>query len=370
MNTDFYRFIESDVSDLQDTFRLRNLKPKWKQLIKLSSNDYLGLSYNEACLLAGIEAAKKWGNGGQASRLVYGNYPLIEELEQALADWLGYESSLCFASGYQLNLTVLGALGNKNTQFYADKFVHNSIITGISKSDASYYRFQHNKSEHLEQLLKKHRHETEYAWIVIESVYSMDGDSAPLEEIRALAQTYNCLLYVDEAHALGVFGEKGEGLFFPHQADVLVGTFGKSFGTNGAFLACSNTFKQWLINRCGGFIYSTALSPFLTGASLQALESIKNMNDEREKLRSWSVQLRKQLGDTTIQGESPIVPWIIGSEAATLKKAQELQNEGFGVIAIRPPTVQVGASRIRFTLNTSLQKEQFQQLMDFIKCQA
>lgn len=369
MSADFYRFINTDLSDLEDKFRLRKLNQQNKQLINLSSNDYLGLSFNEACLRAGLEAAKRWGNGGQASRLVYGNYPLIEELEQALADWLGYESSLCFASGYQLNLTVLGALGDKNTQFYVDKLVHNSIITGIAKSDASYFRFQHNKADHLEQLLKKHRHKTDYAWIVIESVYSMDGDSAPLEEIRALAQAYNCLVYIDEAHALGVFGEKGEGLFFHHRADVLVGTFGKAFGTNGAFLACSNTLKQWFINRCGGFIYSTALSPFLTGASLQALEIIKSMNDERKKLNSWCVQLRKQLGENTIPGESPIVPWIIGSEENSLKKAQELQNEGFGVIAIRPPTVQVGASRIRFTLNASLQEEQFQQLMEFIKCQ-
>jgi len=365
------RFISNELENLTHSKLLRVLKPSEKELINVSTNDYLGLSRNKEIAEAGFEAALIYGAGGQSSRLVTGNHYIIEELESTLADWLEYERCLTYSSGFQLNHSVLKALGNKNTVYFIDKLAHNSLITGAVDSEAEVKRFRHNDLEHLEYFLKKENKLQKsikpIKWIIVESIYSMDGDEAPLEQLSELAKKYECELYIDEAHAIGITGKKGRGLSEKIKPTVYIGTFGKAFGTNGAFIASNKKVIDYLINKAGGFIYTTALSPFLAGATIKSLELIQNMDSERFQLLQFADSLRNSLKLEADSTRSCIVPWIIGSEIKTLEVSEKMNHAGINAIAIRPPTVPVGTSRIRFSLSASLASKDFNQVLNFIK---
>ncbi|TNE72991.1 8-amino-7-oxononanoate synthase [bacterium] len=371
MSRKFYKEIQNELELLSDKNRLRKLRMENRsEFIHLSSNDYLGLAQDKDCLNAGYEAAQQFGNGGQSSRLVSGNASIHVVLERELSEWLAYESALLFPSGYQLNTSVLSAIGTKETLFLADKQIHNSMVKGALQSQAEFKRFRHNDVKHAESILEKERSKYKFCWILVESLYSMDGDKAPLNELNKLANLYDCLLYVDEAHALGVYGEKGRGLAFPMKPDVIVGTFGKAFGSNGAFLASSADMIQYMVNKSGGFIYSTALSPFSAGAAKMALQKIMLMDAERNRLSDWSKRIRSALKEKTVEGDSPIIPWIVGSDKNALELAETLNNEGFFATAIRPPTVAEGTARIRITLTARVSDLELARLEEFIRCQA
>lgn len=364
----FQHRIDLELNEIEQKGRLRSLKQQSDGLCNVSSNDYLCLSRNTEVLEAGILAAKKFGIGGQSSRLVTGNSLIVEQLEAELATWLDYESALIFPSGYQLNHSVLKLLGDENTVFFIDKLAHNSLITGALDSKAEMHRFKHNDLKHLESLLIQHKDEEKTKWIVIETIYSMDGDLAPIQGIMELAKSYNCEVYVDEAHAFGICGEQGRGVSWPLKPTITIGAFGKAFGTNGAFLAASNRIKNWILNKTNGFIYTTAFSPLLAGATLKSLELLRTMDDERAYLTKISAELRSVISNVNSNlSQSCIIPWLIGTEEKTVQTSEILQENGFKAVAIRPPTVALNTSRIRFSLNSGLKEEEMMRLVQLLE---
>lgn len=330
-----------------------------RSLVNFAGNDYLGLSRHPALIAAARRYAEEFGSGTTASRLVAGNHPAYFDIEARLAAAKGKEAALLLASGYQTNLTVLAALADKTVlgkpaTILADRLVHHSILQGAILSGARLIRFQHNDYDHLETLLKARSGEA--LLIVSESVFGMDGDRADLVRLGELASGYGALLYIDEAHATGVLGANGFGLTAdcPNHIDVAMGTFGKALGAFGSYVACAAVLCDYLIQRCGGLIYSTALPPSVLGSIAAALSLVPSMNAERSKLAQMAEAVR---GTLRAQGwdcgasTTHIIPIIVGEEDAALHIAATLEQEGFLVPAIRPPTVPAHTSRLRLSLS-------------------
>lgn len=333
-----------------------SIQKNGKKLINFCSNDYLGLASHPEVIKRSNEFTKKYGAGSTASRLVSGNFTIHEDLEKKLATTFGYESTLLFNTGFQANATVLSTFANRNSLILADKKVHNSLLQGAILSRAELQRFRHNDYDHLEKLLKAAQSKSyNRIWIVSETVFSMDGDFNDLDLLIHLSKKYNALLLSDDAHAIGVFGANGLGLNHGKKGiDISVGTFGKAFGSFGAFVGCSAEMKDYLINYCPGFIYSTALPPAVIGALDAAVEILPTMNVERSLLKQNIKKVLsslKEAGYDTGHSNSQIIPVIIGDEDSTISVAWELEEQGVLASAIRPPTVDQGASRIRITLN-------------------
>jgi 8-amino-7-oxononanoate synthase len=358
---------------------LRSLKPVTdsgavvkegeRVLINFSSNDYLGLSRHPAVIERAREYLEQYGAGSTASRLISGTYFIHERLEEKLARFTGREAALLFNSGFQANSTILGTLAGRTDHILADKLSHNSLLQGGLLARASLHRFNHNDLRHLETLLKKYVGEGR-TLIVTETVFSMDGDRAPLGEIVELAGRYDALLFVDDAHAIGAWGAEGRGFAadFP-QIDLILGTFGKAFGSFGSFVACSKQMRDFLINFCPGFIYTTALPPPIIGAIDAALDLIPEMEDKRMEMHRLVEYCRQRLHDenfSTGTSESQIIPVIIGEEQKALELSSYLEEHGILATAIRPPTVPEGSSRIRLTISVSHTKEHIDQLLKII----
>lgn len=306
-----------------------------------------------------------------SSRLLTGNDPIYEELEAIMAADYG-RPVLLFNSGYHANLGILPALSDARTLVLADKLVHASMVDGIRLCSAEVHRFRHNDLNHLDTLLRKYAQGYERIILMTESIFSMDGDLAPLEEYVALKDRYpNLLLYVDEAHALGVRGERGLGLgeelrLLP-QIDLLVGTFGKALASMGAFVVCSEEIRKVLVNRMRPLIFSTHFPPFQAAWTKYVWEHMRSMHGERIFLRGIGERLRSTLAH--LQGsdsvsDSHIVPYIVGESKAALQKAEELRACGFFALAVRPPTVPQGSSRIRFSLTADMSEQEVQALSD------
>ncbi len=343
------------------------------ELIDFSSNDYMGLA-REACLMEGaVESMKLWGMSATGSRLMSGDLQLHHTLEAELAQFKGTEAALLFGTGYLANIGAITALINRNDVIIADKLVHASIIDGILLSKAKYHRFRHNDTEHLQELLSIHATGGKTVWIVAETLYSMDGDIAPVQALITLKKHYNAHLFLDEAHAIGVFGENSEGIVSQKAApnvDVLIGTFGKAFGSFGAFAACSNSVKHQLINHARSFIFSTALPPAIVGANLTALRLIPRLTERRKRLKEnmtlLATLLKRELG-IMAHGQSQIVPIIIGENQRCLQVAQDLMKYGFYVKAIRPPTVPKGSARLRISLTALHTNQDIHELVKALK---
>ncbi|MGE4169797.1 MAG: aminotransferase class I/II-fold pyridoxal phosphate-dependent enzyme [Candidatus Margulisiibacteriota bacterium] len=318
-----------------------------------TTNDSLGLSTHPALLESVKASFSKMGATG--SRLLGGDSPTLRELEAALAQWLSIESALVFNSGYHANTGILPALYGPGDVVFADRLCHASLWDGIALSKASLHRFAHNDLTHLETLLKKHRPNAKRAVIVAEALFSMDGDFAPLSDLVRLKHQFGAELYVDEAHSIGAYGPTGNGLVgllgLEKDIDFWVGTFGKAFGSYGAFVGCADILKHLLINKARPFIFSTALPQPVVAWNLAAIHLMPHLHSERQTLHRHSAQFRDHLPGTP--STSHIVPVITGSAASALALADRLHTEGFAVTAIRHPTVPKGTERIRLSLTAT-----------------
>lgn len=340
-----------------------------RQFVNFCSNDYLGLATHPLLRQRSEEFSQRYGTGSAASRLICGNLQCHNDLENKLADWLNTESALLFCTGYQANATILPALVDRNSLILTDKLCHNSLLHGAIASQARLLRFRHNDPDHLKLLLEKEADRYDRVFIVTESIFSMDGDRCNLPVIIPLARKYGAFVYVDEAHAIGVAGHKGRGLSETGDTDLYLGTMGKSFGSMGAFMAGSVLLRDYLINYCSGFIYSTGLSPSVVGALDAAVELIPGMDEERLKITNNARYLRTKLNDMgldTGSSDSQIIPVIVGSEQKAMSLSGHLETDGFLVSAIRPPTVPENRSRLRITVTALHDKEHMDSLLHSI----
>ena len=373
--------LQTRLAALNDANRLRRLRPwHWskgelhdadgRSLIDASSNDYLGLSQHPLVKARAAEWAERHGAGAPASRLVTGTRDITLAVEQRLADFKRCEAALLFSTGFQANTTVIPALarvGDGETAIFSDALNHASIVHGCRLARARTQVFRHNDLDHLDQLLGQFPGRK---LIVTESVFSMDGDRADLPALVQLAERHGAALYVDEAHATGVLGPQGRGLAAESGGvDVVMGTLGKAFGAFGAYIAGSRALIDYLVNSCPGFIYTTALPPAVLGAVDAALDLVPDMDQERAQLARNSQCLRDvltHLNYDTLGSSTQIIPAVIGSEADALAAAQRLENAGVLTVAIRPPTVPEGTSRLRLTLHANLGEAGMQRLLNAV----
>lgn len=346
-----------------------------RPLLNLSANDYLGLSQHPAILKAMQAALLKEGAGAGASRLVTGNRAAYAELEQAIAEWQSCEAALVFANGYMANTGVIQAVVGRDDVVFSDRLNHASIVDGILLSRAELVRYRHNDMEHLAALLHKHR-DRRRKLIVTDSVFSMDGDQAPLQELVLLKQAYGAMLMVDEAHSGGVYGSSGEGLCHElgvkDDVDIHMGTFSKAFGVYGAYLCGSRTLIDILVNKARPLIYSTALPPSLLAGIAQALILVQQEHWRRERLQAAARRFRTSLSKAGLLvgsggGGSPIVPILIGGNETALQFSAMLEERGIAAVAIRPPTVPDGTARIRFTLSAAHTDKELQGAAECIR---
>jgi len=343
-----------------------------KEYIDFSSNDYLGLSGHPRLAEESKMAIDKFGTAVCASRLLSGDLQMHHQLEEEIANFKNKEAALFFNSGYQANVGFISSLYGRGDVVFFDRLSHASIVDGVVLSQAKFFRFLHNDVLHLESLLKKERAKFKKALVATESVFSMDGDRAPLKELVRLKEKYDCEIFVDEAHATGIFGERGSGLveeeLLEEKIDFIMGTFSKALAGFGAYLAVSGKIKEYLINACRSFIYSTALPPSIIACNLASLELVKKEPHRRHSLIKAADYFRNILKSRGFQvkGESQIVPVIIGDNLKTVEFAKRLQEAGFWVLPIRPPTVPKGEARLRFSLTYDHDEEALEKLINEI----
>ena len=344
------------------------------KMLNMSSNDYLGLASNENLRQSFLQ---QYGDNfpsftSSSSRLLTGNFPVYTDLEQLIAQRFQRESVLLFNSGYHANLGILPALTTTKSLILADKLVHASMIDGIRLSQCEFFRYRHNDYEHLKNLLEKNAGKFDRTFIVTESVFSMDGDVVDLNYLVQLKKQFpNTYLYVDEAHAIGVYGKNGLGI--AEQAnviadiDLLVGTFGKALASMGAYVVCDQILKECLINQMRPLIFSTALPPFNVAWTHFIFERLPQFSKERTHLEQLSAFLRQEVEHRTqiMPSQTCIVPYILGKNDATLAKAKDLQEQGYYCLPIRPPTVPKDTSRIRLSLTADMTMDEVKQ---FVAC--
>lgn len=387
MRQSFQQTIESELEQLRSLqrFRRREVMPASpscptsdsEAMVDFASNDYLGLSRHRRLVLTMRKAAKRWGCGAGASSLVTGYLRIHQQVEETVADWLGRETCLLFGSGYLANIGILTAVADKDTQVFADRKVHASIIDGVRQSGAKLFRYQTADAQSLERMLKKQRQSNTRKIIVTESVFSMDGHLAPLETIAVLAREHADLFILDEAHAVGIFGREGNGLAseLPDALapDLILGTGGKALGSYGAFVACSALLRDYLINRSRSLIYSTAIPPPVAATLEEAVRMLQEQSPPNawgKELQERSLDFRRQLREKGMEvplDRSPIVPIVVGDDRDALDLAQSLQLEGHQTVPIRPPTVPEGTSRLRISLSLRHTENQLEKLIQSLQ---
>jgi len=351
-----------------------------RRLINFSSNDYLGLASDPRLRKAATAAIDEFGVGAGASRLISGTQSPHLRLESALAKWKGTEAALCFSSGYAAALGTIPALVTKNDVVLLDKLCHASLIDGAKLSGAILRVFPHNHVRKLESHLDWARREYsgKRVLIITESVFSMDGDRAPLRELVQLKKRFGATLMLDDAHAVGVIGPNGRGLAsaenLSEEVDVQMGTLSKALGASGGYICGAHTLIEWLINRARSFIYSTAPPPAVVAAALDAIDFLSSPEGEERRLLLWErIRLmqhllpRSELDKEHSADSSAIFPWMVGDEKAALNLTGALQNEGFLVPAIRYPTVAKGAARLRITVTAAHEASQIRALCETIE---
>lgn len=353
------------------------IQQRGQNLLNLSSNDYLGIAAEPQFLSQFLAemSQQPLPLTSSSSRLLTGNFPIYETLEQRIAQDYQRQACLLFNSGYHANIGILPAVTDRHTLIVADKLVHASIIDGIRLSECKWVRYRHNDYQHLSDILQKQAADYQRIIIVTESVFSMDGDIADLAALTALKQQYdNVLLYVDEAHAVGVFGEKGLGIAeqqgYIDQIDFLVGTFGKALASMGAFVVCDQAVKDYLINTMRPLIFSTALPPLNVAWSHFIWQQLANFHERRQHLANISQQLRTFIQQTLgfpMPSATNVVPYIVGENQRALEIAQNLQQRHFYALPIRPPTVPKGTARIRFSLTAAINEAEIAELMQTLK---
>lgn len=361
-----YEPYKKHISELQVSDKYRRL-PNTRQgnrigYVDFSQNDYLALSQNSQIIKNAVAAAKKYGIGSTGSRLLSGNTSLHEKLEKQIAIDKHTEAGLVFSSGFQANLSTLSAildqtvLGTKPIVFF-DKLNHSSLYHGVFLSNSELVRYTHNDLDHLEAFLCKYKSDNRPKFIITETIFGMDGDVVCIEKLISLSKQYKAFLYLDEAHATGVFGLKGYGLSSFHDLStiphIIMGTFSKALGCSGGYIACSAVIKDYLINRASGFIYSTSPSPIIISAVLKAWQIIEKLDLERQNLQYLGQIVRNRLstlGLNTGNSSTHIVPIILGSENYCLEIQKKLFENKILVSAIRPPSVPLKSSRLRIAI--------------------
>ena len=332
--------------------------------LNFSSNDYLDLARHPDVSQASQQAVESYGTGSGASRLVSGSLPLHDQLEKRIAEHKGYDSALFFGCGFLTSVGVIPALVGRKDTVFADSLVHASIIDAVILSRARLVRFRHNDSGHLRELLSQRKSSSGRCLIVTESIFSMDGDCAPLPEIAELAREHDVMLMVDEAHATGVFGPGGSGLVSKHglqdQVNISMGTFSKALGNYGGTVACTSAMKEWLVNRVRAFIYTTAPPPAVVGGCLGALDVLEKEPSLAELLQRRVEKFRAELQDRgfdTGNSCSQIIPVLAGDSERALEFAQRLRDRGLLTVAIRPPTVPKNTARLRLSVTLAHSEE-------------
>jgi 8-amino-7-oxononanoate synthase len=358
--------LQRELDSLRSQAQFRTLEQPCG--INFCSNDYLALA-RDPRLREAVAAAITEGCavGGTGSRLLSGHSTLWDELEEEFANFAGAEAALFFSSGYAANTGLLSSILRPDDIVYSDELNHASIVDGIRMTRAERVIFPHLDLTFLaDALAKKCKGEK---FVVVESIFSMDGDRAPLRDLLSLCERYQANMIVDEAHATGVVGPEGRGLVAEsgHSNSILatVHTCGKALASAGAFVAGSKTLKDYLINRARSFIFSTAPPPYFALQVRAALRLARAAADRREHLKELGELLRmrlKEAGFETRSSESQIVPIVLGSNEAALECAERLNAAGFGVRAIRPPTVPAGTARLRISLTSGLSKEDIEKL--------
>lgn len=341
-----------------------------REVLLLSSNNYLGLANHPALKRAAQEAIEHYGCGAGASRLISGNMALHQELEQRLARFKKTEAALVFPSGYHANIGIISALMGPGDTILSDALNHASIIDGCRLSHAQVQVFRHGDMTHLAQLLAACPRSGQRL-IVTDSVFSMDGDIAPLVDIVTLARRHHAWVMVDEAHATGVFGSRGAGvveeLGLENEVEIQMGTLSKALGGFGAYVAGSRELIEWLINRARSFIYTTGVPPAVTASALAALDIVAQEPERRQRLWDNVAFLRQgleTLGYTLGLTRSPILPVLIGEAHHTMALAEALLQRGVFAHGIRPPTVPEGTSRLRVTPMATHSRKQLMQALD------
>ena len=367
------RRILAELSELESAAQLRSLETV--QGVDLSSNDYLGLATDprmKQAVLDGVKAVERTGSTG--SRLLSGHDAAWDLLEQEFARWVGAEAAMYFSSGYAANVGVLTSLLGPEDVVFSDSANHASLIDGMRLAKCRRVIFPHLDLNFLEAELKRHASVDGERVIVVESIFSMEGDRAPLGELMSLAELYGAELIVDEAHATGVFGPRGGGCVaqagLSSRVLATVFTCGKALAAAGAFVCGSEGLRRFLINRARTFIFSTGLPPYFAAQVSAGMNLAKEADEMRASLLELSTLLRDELragGFDTSGSDSQIVPVILGPNEVALHFAEYLRARGFGVRAIRPPTVPEGTARLRLSLTAKLSKDSIRELVEAIR---
>ena len=345
-----------------------------KSMLNLASNDYLGLATDlelrtEFCDTLDLNQARF---SSSSSRLLTGNFEQYEQLEHSLSQAFG-RAALLFNSGYHMNIGMLPALCDSKTIILADKLVHASMMDGMRLATAQYVRYRHNDLQHLQQLLQKYQQDEQVERIIVvtESIFSMDGDETDLAALAQLKQRFSkAMLYVDEAHAIGVRGGQGLGCAEQygvlHQIDFLVGTFGKAIASIGGYIICDPIIRDYLINKMRPLIFSTALPPISMAWSDFIFNEVLNMQQQRQHLAEISHFLQQAViaKGFSSPSSSHIIPIIVGESNAAIEKARYVQQQGFYAMPVRPPTVPQNSSRLRISLTSMVQKAELEKLVE------
>ena len=372
----------------------RYIKIEGKKVLNLCSNNYLGLANDKRLKAAAISAIKKFGVGSGASRLVSGSTTLHKKLEEKLADFKRQEACLVYPSGYSANLGIISALADRNSIVFCDRLNHASIIDGIILSRAQLVRYPHRDVEALERLLERQTtgvgtrlaakpragpracpKQYQKKLIVTDSVFSMDGDIAPLPELLRLAEEYDCLLMIDEAHATGVLGKSGRGALehFGLKANkriIQMGTLSKALGGLGGFVCASREPIDYLVNCSRSFIFSTALPAALCASALEAIKIIEKDKSRIQRLKENADFLRnglRSLGFDTLDSQTPIIPILTKEPHRTMKFSQKLFEKGILAQGIRPPAVPQGECRLRLTMMATHTKDDLKLALEVFK---
>ena len=347
------------------------------EMLNLASNDYLGLAANielREQFFDETPNTQRWMSSA-SSRLLTGNFPEYEQFEASLSQAFHGRAALVFNSGYHMNIGILPALADSKTLILADKLIHASMIDGIRLSTAKLVRYRHNDLAHLTQLLHKYHADDAFERIIVvtESIFSMDGDETDLAELVCIKKQFSkVMLYVDEAHAIGVRGEQGLGCAEQYgvidDIDLLVGTFGKAIASVGGYLICHAIIRDYLINAMRPLIFSTAQPPICMAWTNFIFQKVLSLNSQRQHLQQLSMYLQQAVINQGFDcpSSSHIVPVIMGESAKTVAKAKALQDAGFYIMPVRPPTVPQNSSRLRISLTAQIKQFELEKLVTLL----
>lgn len=367
------RWIEDELREIDARAERRRLE-SWaapgpylvrdgQRLLNLAGNDYLGLTAHPEVRRAAAQAALDLGTGATASRLLAGTTAIHETFEDLLCQWRGHPAALSFSSGYMVALGAIPLLAGRGDLILADRLCHACLLDAARLSGAQLLRFRHNDVEDLKSRLAK-RDVFRRCLIVTESIFSMDGDVAPIDEILRLAQQHEATLFVDEAHAVGVAGPRGAGLTAGRSeaADWLIsmGACGKALASSGGFITCSSPFRELMINRARTFLFDTAPAPATIAAAEEAIRQIQAHPEWISALQQKANRVRDRLreaGLDVLQSSTQIIPVLLGDNERVVRVAQALRNQGVLVAAIRPPTVPPGSARLRLSISLAHRDE-------------